>query len=493
MNLIYLLQSMVIHNTKTGNILCDYFISLISISILTFLINNYKFIILYINRYINTFYKNDYFEIIIESHSTIVERGGIKINKLIYSKYFQAITYYIKELKLLDVYSKREPDKNETINNPTFDIFIPDQNKPFLLDSENDIYCYMKMTEDFEDNKDKTELKKKHILRIFTENKNTKMENIENFIENCLIKYQRYKDNKTINEQYYFCYTESLDDGYEALYSEKIFSTNRTFDTVFFEQKEEFIKNFNFFLNNKDWYNKKGIPYHFGLLLHGQPGCGKTSIIKSILNYTRRNAVVIPLNRVKTCGELENIFFQSTINNKNIPTDNRVYIFEDVDCLCDIIKERDSEDEEMIVNIKKEEHKMLNQFELFSKIADDTLKQSNKIDDELNLSCLLNIFDGILEMPGRIIVLTTNYPDKIDKALLRPGRIDMNIEMKKASKTIVYEILASFYDIDINEVILLCNNVIHDYKLTPAQIMNICQCNIFNINKCIMKIKSEET
>lgn len=66
MNLIYLLQSMVIHNTKTGNILCDYFISLISISVLTFLINNYKFIILYINRYINTFYTNDYFEIIIE-------------------------------------------------------------------------------------------------------------------------------------------------------------------------------------------------------------------------------------------------------------------------------------------------------------------------------------------------------------------------------------------------------------------------------------------
>ena len=481
---------MVIRHTDTGNILYDYIINFICISFLTLFVNNYRFILLYINHYFNTFYTNNYIEIIIESHNTVVERAGIKINKLIYSKYFQAITYSIKELKPLDVYSKREPDKNETINNPTFDIFIPDQNKPFLLNSEKDIYCYMKMTENFEDNKDKSELKKKHVLKIFSKNQNTKMEDIENFIENCLIKYERYKDNKTINEQYYFCYTESLHDGTEALYSEKLFYTNRTFSTVFFEKKEEFIKNFNFFLNNKDWYNKKGIPYHYGLLLHGPPGCGKTSIIKSILNHTNRNAVVIPLNRVKTCGELENIFFQTEINDKNIPTDNRIYIFEDIDCLCDVIKERESDDFDSL-SFKKEENKILNQFELFSKLADGTTKQTNKIDDELNLSCVLNIFDGILEMPGRIIILTTNYPDKIDKALLRPGRIDMNIEMKKASKTIIYEILASFYDIDINEIIILCNNEILDYKLTPAQVMNICQRNIFNIEKCINEIISE--
>ena len=43
------------------------------------------------------------------------------------------------------------------------------------------------------------------------------------------------------------------------------------------------------------------------------------------------------------------------------------------------------------------------------------------------------VFDGLLEMPGRIIIITTNHPEKIDKALLRPGRIDRKIEFKKCT------------------------------------------------------------
>jgi ATP-dependent 26S proteasome regulatory subunit len=108
--------------------------------------------------------------------------------------------------------------------------------------------------------------------------------------------------------------------------------------------------------------------------------------------------------------------------------------------------------------------------------------------DSINLSCLLNIFDGILETPGRIIILTSNYPDKIDKALLRPGRIDTNIELKKASATIVKEILQSFYDISIEKIEELSQNKIIDYVLTPAEVMNICQNNIFDFENTIKKL-----
>ena len=70
----------------------------------------------------------------------------------------------------------------------------------------------------------------------------------------------------------------------------------------------------------------------------------------------------------------------------------------------------------------------------------------------MTLGCLLNIIDGILEIPGRIIILTTNYIDKIDKALLRPGRIDFNICLKYANIKITKEILSFFYEIDINTI-----------------------------------------
>jgi hypothetical protein len=448
----------------------------------------FKIVLKFINKYL---YNENYVEIIVETQNMIMERGGVKISKMIYSKSFQAITYYIKETKPNDIFSKREPDKNERDNNPIFDIFIPDQNKPFLIDNNKKLYCTMKIEKDiYESNKDKADISKRHVIKLFSTDINTNVNDIEIFIDKCLRIYKKYNDNKTILDQYYFYYVNCEDSSDDLIFSEKIFSTNRTFDTVFFENKNIFIQNLNFFLNNEKWYYDKGIPYHYGILLHGIPGCGKTSIIKAILHHTKRNAIVIPLNRVKTCGELENIFFKSEINNKNIPTNKRVYIFEDIDCLCNIIKDRETNNE----NENKEKmNKISSEWDILSKIADISIKKSNKPDDELNLSCILNLFDGILEMPGRMIILTTNYPEYIDKALLRPGRIDMNIELKKASKNIIIEILSSFYSISNNEVndILKQNNIIlEDYKYSPAYIMNICQNNINDILGCIYMLNT---
>jgi len=494
---LYLLQNDIMKETKTSNIYIDFFINFILISLINFLYNDSKFLINSIKRRVFEYsslylFNNINSEIIIETQNSIMDRCGVKISKFIYSKTFQAITYYIKKNNPNGIYSKREPDKNERESNPVFDLFIPDQHKPFLIENNKKIYCTMNLYEDiYETNKDKADLNKKHIIKLFSYDKNTTILDIENFVEKCLIIYKNYSNNKSVEEQYYFCYINGEDNGETLNFNEKIFSTNRTFDTVFFEQKYNYMQKLDFFINNEEWYKKKGIPYHLGILLHGEPGCGKTSIIKATLEQTGRNAVTIPLSRVKTCGELENIFFECEINHKNIPTNKRIYIFEDIDCLCEIIKERDDEDHKVIKNTDKKDNIDI-QWELLNKLADrnDSSNNSTNPDDELNLSCILNLFDGIIEMPGRIIIMTTNYPDKIDKALLRHGRIDMNIELKKASCNIILEILSSFYEYSIDEIINICykNNVdIKDnvYTYTPAYIVNVCQNNIGNIEKCL--------
>jgi len=476
-----ILQNMLINSSKTGNPIFD---SLLSFLCLTFIAYISKNIVIVKNFFLNII-KNliiskNYVEIIIEAENIIHEKIGVKLNKLYYSPNFKAVSFFIKELKSHEIYSKREPDICEMKNNSNFNnIFIPDQSKAFLLEPKKEIKCIIELNKDYPLNNDssKNSCNKSHIIKIFSKNKNTKMHDLENFIEKCVIEYNFYINQKIMDTQYYFSFQYSEDNGEIIYFSEKKFYTNKTFNTIFFEDKEKYIRSLVFFLENKDWYKKKGIPYHFGILLHGLPGCGKTSIIKAILEYTGRHAFVIPLNRVKTCGELENIFYKMEINEKYIPTEKRIYIFEDIDCLCNIVKDRELEDKPSIT-----------EFELLDKLTNLTIKKSNDINDELNLSCILNIFDGILETPGRIIILTSNFPEKIDKALLRPGRIDLNIELKKTSSTIVYEMLSFFYDIDISIISKMCNNMIEDYKFTPAEIINICQNNMFDIKECINKL-----
>ena len=53
-----------------------------------------------------------------------------------------------------------------------------------------------------------------------------------------------------------------------------------------------------------------------------------------------------------------------------------------------------------------------------------TAKSSDTKSDKLDLSGLLNILDGVVDTPGRIFIMTSNHPERLDAALIRPGRVD---------------------------------------------------------------------
>jgi hypothetical protein len=91
------------------------------------------------------------------------------------------------------------------------------------------------------------------------------------------------------------------------------------------------------------------------------------------------------------------------------------------------------------------------------------------IKDPIDLAFLLNLLDGTLESSGRIVVFTSNYPERFDKALIRPGRIDMIIEFKKCSSKIVREMIMGFYDLEELE----WNHPELDGKWSPAEVNQI--------------------
>lgn len=112
-------------------------------------------------------------------------------------------------------------------------------------------------------------------------------------------------------------------------------------------------------------------------------------------------------------------------------------------------------------------------------------KKYHKDNDKLTLSCILNIIDGVLEQHGRIMIITTNYPDKLDKALIRPGRIDIKINFTKCTNVMTREILEFFYETKIDE-----NNIFADDKYTPAQLINKCINTNTKITNLIEELKN---
>lgn len=106
----------------------------------------------------------------------------------------------------------------------------------------------------------------------------------------------------------------------------------------------------------------------------------------------------------------------------------------------------------------------------------NVIRQRNKDtnitnDEELNLSCILNTIDGVLEQSGRILIITSNHPNMIDEALLRPGRIDMKVHFTKCDENMAISIINNIFNTNIKKI-----DMSREYS--PAEIVNEC----FNVS-----------
>jgi ATP-dependent 26S proteasome regulatory subunit len=104
--------------------------------------------------------------------------------------------------------------------------------------------------------------------------------------------------------------------------------------------------------------------------------------------------------------------------------------------------------------------------------------------ETIDLSFLLNLLDGTLEANGRILIITTNFPERIDRALIRPGRIDMIVHFKKCSRAIVQEMADAFYE----KEIAIPDEASLDYKWTPAEVNQILFRNFSEPEKAIEEL-----
>jgi chaperone BCS1 len=187
----------------------------------------------------------------------------------------------------------------------------------------------------------------------------------------------------------------------------------RPFESLFIEQEKKnlILNTLEEFLRKEEWYIKSGIPYQLGFLLYGSPGTGKTTLIKCLASYLNYSIFYLSPSKL---SKIETAF--STIKEKSI------LVIEDIDT-------------NTITSTRKKKSKKI------KKDDEDIIEAFSFV----NLSDVLNSLDGLANVHGRILIGTTNHLDKLDTALIRPGRFDLLVELGYVNKKILKQFFAYHY------------------------------------------------
>jgi len=213
-------------------------------------------------------------------------------------------------------------------------------------------------------------------------------------------------------------------------------SPDKTFNKLFFREKENLINALNKFSNGNLYPKNLGLDNKLGILLYGPPGTGKTGTITAIANLLKRNIITY-----------NNISSLLTISSTNASTS--ILVLDEFDYILNRPSEIETEKKDM--SFKELE-----------------LRRKEKNNDEMNM--FLKFLDGLESVPNRVIVATTNYPEKINPVFLRPGRFDLKLELSYCDSGMFENIIKTVYSdfiFDENEHVKYINK-----DLTPLTLIN---------------------
>jgi SpoVK/Ycf46/Vps4 family AAA+-type ATPase len=207
---------------------------------------------------------------------------------------------------------------------------------------------------------------------------------------------------------------------------------NITFDNIYFQEKIILLQWLQKFKERKLYPEKLAICNKIGILLYGPPGTGKTGCISALANYLNRD--IININSLDAI----NITALSKCFEEHKKTS--IFVFDEFDYL---------------LNANENKSEKINYQEMLLYAQDDAERKNildmirkNKTDskNQIDTCFLIKLLDGIADDEDRVIIATTNNPEKINKLFLRPGRFDLKLKLGYCDYNMFTDIVRTKYE-----------------------------------------------
>lgn len=193
----------------------------------------------------------------------------------------------------------------------------------------------------------------------------------------------------------------------------------RTLETIFAngDLKQKMVARIEKFLSEEEWYLRCGITYKLVFLLHGAPGTGKSSLVYGMASHFGRG-----LGNISGVSGMDKTL-------RDLP-ENTFAVVEDIDMIS-VSREEDDDDEGKPAR---------------GPTPTPTPKDAATSEKQMSaLQVLVNALDGLNTPHGLVLFMTTNFREKLDPALVRPGRVDCDLEIEPLEADAVEQMFAAFY------------------------------------------------